>query len=71
MTQGADDVLTALALAEMASPHTGAAARHLDVAPLLETVDRPDAPARTFFVDLLGLDGVPVAPGTAAITGRP
>jgi phosphoenolpyruvate carboxylase len=38
MTQGADDVLTALALAGIANPHTGAAAR-LDVAPLLETVD--------------------------------
>jgi phosphoenolpyruvate carboxylase len=38
MTQGADDVLTALALAGMANPGTGAAAR-LDVAPLLETVD--------------------------------
>jgi phosphoenolpyruvate carboxylase len=38
MTQGADDVLTALALAEIANPHTGAAAR-LDVAPLLETVN--------------------------------
>jgi len=37
MTQGADDVLTALALAGIANPHTGAAAR-LDVAPLLETV---------------------------------
>lgn len=38
MTQGADDVLTALALAGIANPHTGAGAR-LDVAPLLETVD--------------------------------
>ena len=38
MTQGADDVLTALALAEIASPHLGAS-RQLDVAPLLETVD--------------------------------
>jgi phosphoenolpyruvate carboxylase len=38
MTQGADDVLTALALAEVARPHTGAASQ-LDVAPLLETVD--------------------------------
>jgi phosphoenolpyruvate carboxylase len=37
MTQGADDVLTALALAGIASPHTGAVSR-LDVAPLLETV---------------------------------
>jgi phosphoenolpyruvate carboxylase len=42
MTQGADDVLTALALAEMANPHSGAMA-HLDVAPLLETVDDLDA----------------------------
>jgi len=38
MTQGADDVLTVLALAEIANPHTGAS-RRLDVAPLLETVD--------------------------------
>jgi len=38
MTQGPDDVLTALALAEIACPHLGAA-NHLDVAPLLETVD--------------------------------
>jgi len=38
MTQGADDVLTALALASIANPRTGAAAR-LDVAPLLETVN--------------------------------
>jgi phosphoenolpyruvate carboxylase len=38
MTQGADDVLTTLALASIANPHTGADAR-LDVAPLLETVD--------------------------------
>ena len=38
MTQGADDVLTALALAGIANPHTGAGGR-LDVAPLLETVD--------------------------------
>ena len=38
MTQGADDVLTALALAGIANPRTGAVAR-LDVAPLLETVD--------------------------------
>jgi phosphoenolpyruvate carboxylase len=38
MTQGADDVLTTLALAGIANPGTGAAAR-LDVAPLLETVD--------------------------------
>ncbi len=42
MTQGADDVLTALALAEIANPHTGAAS-HLDVAPLLETVDDLEA----------------------------
>ena len=38
MTQGADDVLTVLALAEIANPHTGASSQ-LDVAPLLETVD--------------------------------
>ena len=38
MTQGADDVLTALALSGIANPHTGAPS-HLDVAPLLETVD--------------------------------
>jgi phosphoenolpyruvate carboxylase len=38
MTQGADDVLTVLALAEVANPHTGASSQ-LDVAPLLETVD--------------------------------
>jgi phosphoenolpyruvate carboxylase len=42
MTQGADDVLTALALAEMANPHTGARSQ-LDVAPLLETVDDLEA----------------------------
>jgi phosphoenolpyruvate carboxylase len=42
MTQGADDVLTALALAEIANPHTGASLG-LDVAPLLETVDDLDA----------------------------
>ena len=38
MAQGADDVLTALALSGIANPHTGAPS-HLDVAPLLETVD--------------------------------
>jgi phosphoenolpyruvate carboxylase len=38
MAQGADDVLTTLALAEIANPHTGASTQ-LDVAPLLETVD--------------------------------
>ena len=38
MTQGADDVLTALALAAIANPNSAAADR-LDVAPLLETVD--------------------------------
>ena len=38
MTQGADDVLTALALSEISNPHTGASSQ-LDVAPLLETVD--------------------------------
>ena len=42
MTQGADDVLTALARAEVANPHTGAALQ-LDVAPLLETVDDLEA----------------------------
>ena len=42
MTQGADDVLTALALAEIASPHTGAALK-LQIAPLLETVDDLEA----------------------------
>jgi phosphoenolpyruvate carboxylase len=42
MTQGADDVLGALALAEMANPHTGARSQ-LDVAPLLETVDDLEA----------------------------
>ena len=42
MTQGADDVLTALALAEIAKPRTGAALK-LDVAPLLETVDDLEA----------------------------
>jgi phosphoenolpyruvate carboxylase len=38
MTQGADDVLTSLALAEIANPGTGCS-HELDVAPLLETVD--------------------------------
>ena len=38
MAQGADDVLTALALSETANPHTGASSK-LDVAPLLETVN--------------------------------
>jgi phosphoenolpyruvate carboxylase len=38
MTQGADDVLTSLALSEIANPHTGASSQ-LDIAPLLETVD--------------------------------
>ncbi len=42
MTQGADDVLTAQALSEIANPHTGASSR-LDVAPLLETVDDLEA----------------------------
>jgi len=54
MTQGADDVLTALALAEMASPHLGAS-KHLDVAPLLETVDDLTAGA-DIIKDLLALD---------------
>jgi len=38
MTQGADDVLTALALSGIANPHSGAPSQ-LEVAPLLETVD--------------------------------
>jgi phosphoenolpyruvate carboxylase len=38
MTQGADDVLTVLALSEMANPNSGASSQ-LDIAPLLETVD--------------------------------
>jgi phosphoenolpyruvate carboxylase len=42
MTQGADDVLTALALAEVANPGQGSASR-LEVAPLLETVDDLEA----------------------------
>jgi phosphoenolpyruvate carboxylase len=50
MTQGADDVLTVLALAEIANPHTGAASQ-LDVAPLLETVD--DLQAGTAIVEQL------------------
>ncbi|MBT8065499.1 MAG: phosphoenolpyruvate carboxylase [Gammaproteobacteria bacterium] len=45
MTQGADDVLTVLALAEIANPGTGAG-RLLDLAPLLETVDDLDAGPR-------------------------
>jgi phosphoenolpyruvate carboxylase len=54
MTQGPDDVLTALSLAEMACPHLGAA-MHLDVAPLLETVDDLTAGA-DIIRDLLQLD---------------
>jgi phosphoenolpyruvate carboxylase len=54
MTQGADDVLTALALAEIANPHTGAA-RSLAVAPLLETVDDLDAGPRILH-ELLGYE---------------
>jgi len=50
MTQGADDVLTVLALAEIANPHTGASSQ-LDVAPLLETVD--DLQAGTAIVEEL------------------
>lgn len=52
MTQGADDVLTTLALSEIANPHTGASTQ-LDIAPLLETVD--DLQAGPAIVnDLLG-----------------
>jgi len=54
MTQGADDVLTVLALAGIASPHTGAAAR-LDVAPLLETVADLEA-GPVILSELLGLE---------------
>jgi phosphoenolpyruvate carboxylase len=50
MTQSADDVLTVLALAEIANPHTGAASQ-IDVAPLLETVD--DLQAGTAIVEQL------------------
>ena len=39
MTQGADDVLTALAFAAAVQKNTGADAIALDIAPLLETVD--------------------------------
>ncbi len=53
MTQGADDVLTALALAAVASPHTGAESR-LDVAPLLETVSDLQA-GPEIMRELLGL----------------
>ncbi len=54
MTQGADDVLTAQALSEIANPRTGASAK-LDVAPLLETVD--DLVAGPSIIEaLLGLD---------------
>jgi len=42
MTQGPDDVLTALALGEIANPQTGASSR-LDLAPLLETVSDLEA----------------------------
>jgi len=54
MTQGADDVLTAQALSEIANPRTGASAK-LDVAPLLETVDDLDA-GPAIIQALLGLD---------------
>ncbi len=54
MTQGADDVLTALALATIANPHTGAAAQ-LDVSPLLETVGDLQA-GPEILQSLLGLD---------------
>jgi len=54
MTRGADDVLTTLALSEMANPHTGAASQ-LDIAPLLETVnDLQAGPA--IIKDLLAQD---------------
>jgi phosphoenolpyruvate carboxylase len=54
MTQAADDVLTVLALAEIANPHTGAASQ-LDVAPLLETVDDLEA-GPDILNELLALD---------------
>jgi phosphoenolpyruvate carboxylase len=54
MTQGPDDVLTALALAEIANPNLGARSR-LDVAPLLETVDDLAA-GEAIMKDLLGMD---------------
>jgi phosphoenolpyruvate carboxylase len=55
MTQGADDVLTAQALSEMANPHTGASAK-LDIAPLLETVDDLEA-GPAIISSLLSLEG--------------
>ncbi|MBT8046817.1 MAG: phosphoenolpyruvate carboxylase [Xanthomonadales bacterium] len=55
MTQGADDVLTAQALSEIANPRTGASAR-LDIAPLLETVDDLEAGPK-IIRSLLSLDG--------------
>ena len=54
MTQGADDVLTALALSEIANPHTGASSQ-LDIAPLLETVDDLQA-GPAIIEDLLAQD---------------
>jgi phosphoenolpyruvate carboxylase len=54
MTQGADDVLTAMALAGIASPHLGAVSR-LDVSPLLETVNDLAA-GQAIFRDLLAMD---------------
>ena len=54
MTQGADDVLTALALAEIANPHIGAGLK-LQVAPLLETVDDLEA-GPEIMKALLGVD---------------
>jgi phosphoenolpyruvate carboxylase len=54
MTQGADDVLTALALSEIANPNTGASSQ-LDIAPLLETVDDLQA-GPAIIEDLLAQD---------------
>jgi phosphoenolpyruvate carboxylase len=54
MTQGADDVLTALALAGIANPRLGSANR-LEVSPLLETVNDLAA-GQAIFTDLLAMD---------------